>query len=215
MSIHGIDGKNDGSYLANWLAQGDAQIKKNQEAFAASPQGLAMKAKKEATAKHKEGAKAAYASGGDQALADYYLNADPKIATRAETNPAKQVKEGKTTFANAAQKEIERYNASQASVANANQLAGPLQNTFQFVIDNPYNPEKSTPDTPTTQPYTPSAAAGSQAPDPKETWQQAQEKAGLYKQDKAYQSNWNFQPGAMKEANKNKEGDNPYSFTPW
>jgi hypothetical protein len=221
MSIHGIDGRNDGSYLAAWMAQSDAQQRKNQEAYLRSPQGLKKQADMQNEKLHKQNAAKAYASGGDQALADFYLNADPKVANRNETNAAKNVKAGKTTFKKEAQNEIDNYNAYQNSVATPAQKAGPLQNTFQFAIDNPYEGGNNTPSKPTPA-ATPSGITEAQV-----STKPVEETTGKFPWQKAKEKAQSFQELSDK-VNSWKEGNDPYktsfnksnykfdsSFTPW
>ena len=88
-----------------------------QAAYQNSAPVLAQKKQNAGVKSVADGAKAVYDKGGDQALADYYLNADPKYAVRGQTNPAKLVKAGKTTFQDVAKQEQEEMKA--AAIANA------------------------------------------------------------------------------------------------
>lgn len=197
-----------GSDYATFLAQA-AKLKKQQ----ANP-----KKNYGAPLAKDEGAESAYASGGDQGLADYYLNdyntnlENSKYNSRKIVNGAKAVKAGKTTFEAIAKENLQKFDASKkkTAVSHPGYDAGPLKDPFGFTLNNPNSQTISSSPTPT-NPWgsTPKAAAAAAPPQaasstesanssnyqsesstPKYSWQMSKEKAQAWQAENDKVNEW-------------------------
>ena len=162
-----------------------------------------------------QAAQSAYANGGDQGLADYYINLNEQTAgkglTRAELNPARAVAAGKKnvdgsdfTFADAANDEIQNYNVAQAKWDSTKgdyhpsaQGPGELKNTFQFVID--HNNSQGNQKSDSTSASNNAGEAGKETTnsntskssgDSKYSWQQSKEKAQAWQAENEKVNEW-------------------------
>lgn len=198
-----------GSGYASFLAQA-AKIKEQQ----ANP-----KKNYGAPLAKDEGAESAYASGGDQGLADYYLNdyntnlENSKYNSRGIVNGAKAVKEGKTTFEAIAKENLQKFNANkkQTAVSHPGYDAGPLKDPFGFTLNNPNSQTISSSPAPeynATNPFAskpktaaaPKAASStessnssnyqSESSTPKYSWQRGKEKAQAWQAENDKVNEW-------------------------
>lgn len=171
--------------------------KSKQPAFQAeyqnSPAMLAHKKQMSGVKGVADGAKAVYEKGGDQALADYYLNADPQYSTRGQTNPAKLVKAGKTTFADVAKEEQQQMKEAAGQYANSPVKPDLLYKNgeFNFALGgsggNSNNNQSG--GTVSTQPVSNPSDGGSST-QPKYSWQKAKEKSQAWQTENDKVNEW-------------------------
>ncbi len=162
-----------------------------------------------------DGAKAVYDKGGDQALADYYLNADRKYATREQVNPAKLVKAGKTTFADVAKQEQQEMKAAAGSMAKAGLTSKNLMypnGQFNFALggSGSSSSQPKSGGVVTTQPANTQPDDGSSS-QPKFSWQKGKERAQNFQKKLEYAnkdtaSYLDFDPKSPDSFFKNSEG---------
>lgn len=185
-----------GSGYASFLAQA-AKIKEQQ----ANPKKYYG-----APLEKDEGAEAAYTSGGDQGLADYYLNdynANPetsKYNSRYIVNNSKAVKEGKTTFGAIAKESLEdfNYNKKQQAATHPGYDSGPLKDPFGFTLNNPNSqtaPSTSVAQEPSQQAESSKVSSSSsntqsQSSSPKYSWQKGKEKAQAWQAENDKVNEW-------------------------
>jgi len=173
-------------------------------------------------------AQAAYAEGGDKALADYYINSDPRTTTRNQVNPAKAIQAGKKnldgsdySFTDAANEEIKNYNgavnnyeATKGNYHPAYKGPGALNNTFQFVLDNPYS-GGSDEDSNKQQS---GGGSNSQEPSEQTKTQQVKRKVVPYNPEKInFDTNWSKAKDKAQSFINNSSysfDDNDYNFNP-